>query len=246
MSQKAQRKVSGKQSALQESTTAHEQLPGLDGTTLSKLTKKLEEKLRHSKTTQNKNKQTEKSKPTLKKSPQDSTSQAKGNAPRGEKRDSAGKVVNYQNYQGKQPTSAGQEKEQNELRREIELLGGTKDDYDLVNGVESGSEIEGQVVKKSQGPRKVEKHGDSFDRELSSILKEFSHAPRDDSENEDSNDAKESVVNNMDVDDVQAESRASTRTPSILDHSLAKRTPGTSKMVRIPTFQDTRALLTCP
>ena len=65
------------------------------------------------------------------------------------------------------------------LKQEIIALGGTEDDYDLIMGVESTSELEGidtSIVKKSDHPTKDKK----LRKEISQIVKDID-VPEDES-----------------------------------------------------------------
>lgn len=178
--------------AIHEPDNTVHQLPRLNEATFSSLSKRLEEKIQsHAPAAINATKK-EKSDRTRATSAKKPATNKDASFQRRNKRDSTGRVVKHKSDNGQQRSSSDRHGDQAELRREIELLGGTQADYDLVNSVESNSEIEDPSAKRSRKSDKVTKNGMSFEKDLSSILKEFSRAPQDEVHSTDSDPGSDS------------------------------------------------------
>ncbi|KAL9115453.1 MAG: hypothetical protein Q9227_000774 [Pyrenula ochraceoflavens] len=93
---------------------------------------------------------------------------------RGRKRDSSGKVVNGTSKDEKLPKSKSASDVQ-ALREEINLLGGTSEDFDLVNNIDSASELEDGESGPIATAEKSQIEHKSFKKDLSTLLEEFSH-----------------------------------------------------------------------
>ncbi|KAI1615109.1 CBF/Mak21 family-domain-containing protein [Exophiala viscosa] len=73
---------------------------------------------------------------------------------RGKKRDSTGNVLTRQKPSAEKQRPQEADDEDEVLRAEVEALGGTSEDLDLLAGAESDSELEGEGVKEIEQPRK--------------------------------------------------------------------------------------------
>lgn len=224
MSKNKQSKDLANDSATNDSNATSEQLPDFDARTISKLSETLKEKIHHQTSVKNKGKQTEK--------PKDSSARAKGNSQRGKKRDNARRVVEHQEH-AKQQHNSRQWSGESSLRHEIELLGGTEDDYDMVNTIESGSEFEGPDLKKSRNSKYANIHGTSFDKELSNILEEFSSTQQHELHREASEGTEQGSGYNINNYEFRYESKTSARNENDVARYPTTQAWGVSKMVRI-------------
>ncbi|KAL9623109.1 MAG: hypothetical protein Q9160_002623 [Pyrenula sp. 1 TL-2023] len=215
--------------------TGH-QFPGLNEATFSSLSKKLMEKIQSHAPAATKVAKEKKSNMTKPASTGKSAAKTNASVQHGKKRDSTGRVLRHKSDNGQQKPSPGQHEDQAELRQEIELLGGTQADYDLVNGVESGSEIEDQSAKQPRKSSKATENGKIFEKDLSSILKEFSHAPQDDVQSTDSDSGSdpERVDRDVDIGKSQFNSKASGSIPVPSAQLSGKQASRASKMILDP------------
>jgi ribosome biogenesis protein MAK21 len=86
---------------------------------------------------------------------------------KGKKRDRSGKVI-ASKPNGTPADRAKASRPKNALEQEIYAVGGTQDDYDLLAGVESGSEIEGEDAPTSLGLTKA--GDDELRKDLATLL----------------------------------------------------------------------------
>lgn len=182
-------------------------VPEFDAGAFAGLRQKIEQRLNAS-SAKGKSKQNDKTKPSADKPP---TNKAKEAAPKpgknqesgqGKKRDRNGEVISHEDKKGakgKQEQSKKKGgKDDEALRQEILALGGTEDDLDLVAGVDSESEVEGEASKaKSKG-------GDEdLRKELSKMLEAAGHVVPDDLEDDEVEEEEEAPEN--DIEDVEEE-----------------------------------------
>ncbi|KAH8697321.1 CBF/Mak21 family-domain-containing protein [Talaromyces proteolyticus] len=128
---------------------------------------------------------------------------------KGKKRDRNGDVIEKiedkttKSGKSKQAVSQddGAEDEDEVLRKEILAMGGSKEDFDLLAGVESDSELEDSA--QSSGKKKTEPDGDALRKELSRLLKDAGqYVPEiPDEEAEDEDVSEEADVQNSDSED---------------------------------------------
>ncbi|OJJ38933.1 hypothetical protein ASPWEDRAFT_104073 [Aspergillus wentii DTO 134E9] len=151
-------------------------LPQLQEGAFAGLRQKIEQRLKDQNSKQNsKNKPKAASNDTPKKEkenapkPGPKTTPKKDNDNKGKKRDRNGDVIakEAKNHEkNKQPKSDGGD-ENDALRQEILALGGTQEDFDLLAGVDSESEVEDADASKKSGNKSSD---DSLRKELSSML----------------------------------------------------------------------------
>ncbi|KAL1955791.1 hypothetical protein VTO42DRAFT_8111 [Malbranchea cinnamomea] len=127
---------------------AVDSLPNLSEGVLSKLTKTIEQKLQED--TKAKPQNPKKAGPVNNKELQFSNKPA---AKKGKKRDRSGKVI-PQKSNSNPAENLKASKSDDALEKEIYAIGGTREDYDLVAGVESGSEVDGDGDEATSGKGK--------------------------------------------------------------------------------------------
>lgn len=108
---------------------------------------------------------------------------ASTDAGRGKKRDRDGKVLNKvkkdEQPSREQPRPRKEEEEDDVLRTEVEALGGTAEDLELLAGAESDSELEGSVKGQPQKSRLTKTDNGGLDKGMKNILKEIALAQGD-------------------------------------------------------------------
>ncbi|KAK4938941.1 RNA-binding ribosome biosynthesis protein mak21 [Elasticomyces elasticus] len=113
----------------------------------------------------------------------DKKSKESGNAvgaDRGKKRDRTGTVLTRQEPSAGENRPQKADDEDEVLRAEVEALGGTSEDLDLLAGAESDSELEGEAIKEFEAPRKSRARKNDaeggLDNGMKNILKEIALA----------------------------------------------------------------------
>lgn len=174
--------------SVKESAPVEVSFPNLDETALANLTQKIEQRLKDgngaTKKDQKKPKNTTANGGKKDKKNEQKASE-KPDSNKGKKRDRNGDVIS------REVKDAGKKNEQEDendaLRQEILALGGSKEDYDLIAGVDSESEVEGQnnaSVKPKGGNDE-----DALRKELSKMLQGAGHiVPKDIEQEEDDDD----------------------------------------------------------
>ena len=134
-------------STINSTNNAADSLPDMSAGVLANLTKKIEQNLQGNDKT--KPAAPKKSKPGLNKELQP---QAKVSDNKGKKRDRSGKVIPSTNANRTQESKGAKGEEVDDvLEKEIYAFGGTREDYDLLAGLDSGSEVEWNDSAASKG-----------------------------------------------------------------------------------------------
>lgn len=170
--------------AIQESAPAEDSLPNLDESALANLTKRIEQRLKDGNGTPKKDQKKskddsvnegKKGKKDRKDKKDERKNPAKQDSNKGKKRDRNGDVISREE---KEAGKKNKDEANDALRQEILALGGSKEDFDLIAGVDSDSEVEGQNITSAKS-----KDGNSEDalrKELSKMLEGAGHiVPKD-------------------------------------------------------------------
>lgn len=168
--------------------TQPDAFPELDQSALASLTSNIEQRLKGDESAKNKSSQKQtkpvKAKESKKEAkPSEPKSNAKSDSKKGKKRDRNGEVIARQAAGDKEDaakTDAAKtngetgENDEDTLRQEILALGGSKEDYELLAGLESDSEEEGILTAAaSKSKSKGSKSEESLREEVSRMMKGF-------------------------------------------------------------------------
>lgn len=188
-------------------------VPEFDDSAFAGLRQKIEQRLNNQNSGKGKSKQTEKTKPT-EKTPTKKEKEAapkpgkKQDSGQGKKRDRNGEVIARDEKKSghktqEQPKKKDGEKKQEKpkkggkddetLRQEILALGGTEDDLNLLAGVESESEVEGEA-KKGKGS------DEDLRKEMSKMLEAAGHVVPDDLEDDEAEAEEEAAEDEIEED----------------------------------------------
>ncbi|KAJ9367276.1 hypothetical protein DTO282F9_3303 [Paecilomyces variotii] len=182
--------------AIQESAPAQDSLPNLDESALANLTKRIEQRLKDGNGTPKKDQKKskddsvnegKKGKKDRKDKKDERKNPAKQDSNKGKKRDRNGDVISREE---KEAGKKNKDEANDALRQEILALGGSKEDFDLIAGVDSDSEVEGQNITSAKS-----KDGNSEDalrKELSKMLEGAGHIVPKDIEQEEEQDEDDS------------------------------------------------------
>lgn len=204
--------------------SSEENFISLDAGALANLTQKIEQRLKNPNGTANKpQKPTGNStKADTKKEPRKTSAEKKAPNPKtnqGKKRNRNGDVIDKPGKDGK---TTQVESEDDILRKEILALGGSKEDFDLLENVNSDSEVEESATGQN---KKAGSDEDALKKELAKLLKDAGQynpeipddqvtdeeEPESEGEGESEGDEDEDVIeNSSDDEDDGEESREST------------------------------------
>lgn len=161
------------------------EIPQFEAGAFAGLREKIEQRLNNQSSGKGKSKKDNKPQPSIETPKKEAAPKAGKNqgSAQGKKRDRNGEVIAREEQKGdkrKQGKPEGTKKNSNndKLREEILALGGTEEDLDLLDGVDSESEVEG-------APSKGKKGGDEdLRKELSKMLEAAGHVVPDDLEDD--------------------------------------------------------------
>jgi ribosome biogenesis protein MAK21 len=151
----------------------------LDQSALASLTSKIERKLKGGEgstdLTSQKYKGAVKAKDSKKGAKgSESKPNAKPDSNKGKKRDRNGEVIARQDAENRKDNAKPDDGDNEDpLRQEILALGGSKEDYELLAGVESGSEVEQFTISAPKSKSKGSKSEDALRADISKMMKGF-------------------------------------------------------------------------
>ncbi|KAL1885587.1 RNA-binding ribosome biosynthesis protein mak21 [Paecilomyces lecythidis] len=185
--------------SVKESAPVEDSFPNLDESALANLTSKIEQRLKGGNGTPKKDQKKPKNAAVNEgkkdKKPEQKSS-AKQDSAKGKKRDRNGDVISREE---KQNGKKNKDEENDALRQEILALGGSKEDFDLIAGVDSDSEIEGQDG--GSGKSKGGNNDDALRKELSKMLEGAGHIVPKDIEQDDEEEEVEEVEEDEEDDE---------------------------------------------
>jgi ribosome biogenesis protein MAK21 len=184
-------------------------IPQFDDGAFAGLRQKIEQRLNNQSSGKGKSKKDKKPQPSIETAKKEKDTPKAGKnqgSAQGKKRDRNGDVIAREEQKGdqkKQGKSEGPKKsiKNDTLREEILALGGTEEDLDLLDGVDSESEVEG-------APSKGKKGGDEdLRKELSKMLEAAGHVVPDDLEDDEAEaeeeDAEAEAEDEDEEDDIE-------------------------------------------